>query len=329
MTFSRRTVTGSLLATAAGSLPIFGPAFGQAAFPNKPVKIVVGFTAGGATDFVARVLADALKERWGQSVVVESRTGASGMVAADQVVRAAPDGTTLLVSPQTSIAVAPQIVAKPSYDPLKDLTPITILNSTPMLLVAHPSFPASTLAEYVAYVRANPGKTTFASGGIGSSPQMTSELLNMKLDLKAVHVPYRGEQPALVDLMGNQVGVLFSNIPSAMPHVQAGKLKALVTTGATRSPLAPDVPTIVETGVADIVTATWNGLYGPAGMAPELVQKIYADTVQVLGQGAVRERLITAGSDMVLNTPQEFQAYVRSEVTRWGQVIKAADIKPE
>ncbi len=325
MKFSRRTVTGSLLATAAGTLP----AFGQAAFPNKSVKIVVGFTAGGATDFVARVLADALKERWGQSVVVESRTGASGMVAADQVVRAAPDGTTLLVSPQTSIAVAPQIVAKPSYDPLKDLTPITVLNSTPMLLVAHPSFPASTLAELVAYVRANPGKITFASGGIGSSPQMTSELLNMRLNLKMVHVPYRGEQPALVDLMGNQVGVLFSNIPSAMPHVQTGKLKALVTTGATRSPLAPDVPTIVETGVADIVTATWNGLYGPAGMAPELVQKIYADTIQVLGQGAARDRLVAAGSDMVLNTPQQFQEYVRAEVTRWGQVIKAADIRPE
>lgn len=325
MKFSRRTVTGSLLATAAGTLP----AFGQAVFPNKSVKIVVGFTAGGATDFVARVLADALKERWGQSVVVESRTGASGMVAAEQVVRAAPDGYTLLVSPQTSIAVAPQIVAKASYDPLKDLTPITVLSATPMLLVAHPSFPASTLAEFVAYVRANPGKVTFASGGIGSSPQMTSELLHMRLDLKAVHVPYRGEQPALVDLMGNQVGVLFSNIPSAMPYVQAGKLKALVTTGAARSPLAPDVPTIVETGVADIATATWNGLYGPAGMAPELVQKIYADTAQVLGQGAVRERLVAAGSDMVLNTPQQFQEYVRSEVTRWGQVIKAADIRPE
>jgi tripartite-type tricarboxylate transporter receptor subunit TctC len=190
MKFSRRTVTTSLLAMAAGTLPAFGQAF-----PTKPVKIVVGFTAGGATDFVARILADALKERWGQSVVVDSRTGASGMVAAEQVVRAAPDGYTLLVSPQTSIAVAPQIVAKPSYDPLKDLTPITILNATPMLLVAHPSFPASTLAEYVAYVRANPGKTTFASGGIGSSPQMTSELLNMRLNLKAVHVPYRGSNP--------------------------------------------------------------------------------------------------------------------------------------
>ena len=324
MKFTRRTVTGALVATAAGSLPAFGQAF-----PNKPVKILVGFAAGGGTDFVARVMAEALKERWGQSVMVENRTGASGMLAAEQVVRSAPDGYTLLVSPQTSIAVAPQIFAKSPYDPLKDLTPITILTATPMLLVAHPSFPASNFAEFLAYVRANPGKVTFASGGIGSSPHMTSELLNMSLDLKSVHVPYRGEQPALADVMGNQVGVLFANIPAAMPYVQAGKLKALATTGEARSPLAPDVPTIAESGAKDIVTATWNGLYGPAGMAPDLVQKIYTDATQVLGQGAVRERLLASGSDMVLNTPKQFQEYLLAEVTRWGKVIKAANIRAE
>ena len=324
MKITRRVVAGSLVATAAGALPVFSQAF-----PNKPVKIVVGFAAGGGTDFVARVLADALKERWGQSVIVESRTGASGMLAAEQVVRAAPDGYTLLVSPQTSIAVTPQIFAKSPYDPLKDLTPITILTATPMLMVAHPSFPASSFVEFLTYVRANPGKVTFASGGIGSSPHMTSELLNMRLDLKAVHVPYRGEQPALADVMGNQVGVLFANIPSAMPYVQAGKLKALVSTGQSRSPLAPDVPTIIESGVGDIVTATWNGLYGPAGMAPDLVQKIYADVSEVLGQGRVRERLLASGSDLVLNTPQRFEEYLRAEVMRWGQVIKAADIRAE
>ncbi|MDB5486810.1 MAG: hypothetical protein JWQ58_525 [Reyranella sp.] len=324
MKFTRRTVAGALVATAAGALPAFGQAF-----PNKPVKILVGFAAGGGTDFVARVLGEALKERWGQSVMVENRTGASGMLAAEQVVRAAPDGYTLLVSPQTSIAVAPQIFAKSPYDPLKDLTPITILTATPMLLVAHPSFPASNFAEFLAYVRANPGKVTFASGGIGSSPHMTSELLNMSLDLKSVHVPYRGEQPALADVMGNQVGVLFANIPAAMPYVQAGKLKALATTGEARSPLAPDVPTIAESGAKDIVTATWNGLYGPAGMAPDLVQKIYTDATQVLGQGAVRERLLASGSDMVLNTPKQFQEYLLAEVTRWGKVIKAANIRAE
>lgn len=325
MKFTRRAVAGSLVAAAASTTL---PAFGQA-FPNKSVKLVVGFAPGGGTDFVTRVLADALKDRWGQTVMVENRTGASGMVAAEQVVRSAPDGYTLLVSPQTSIAVAPQIFAKSLYDPLKDLTPITILTSTPMLLVAHPSFPAANFAEFLAYVRANPGKVTFASGGIGSSPHMTSELLNMQLNLKAVHVPYRGENPAIADVMGNQVGVLFANIPAVMPQVQAGKLKALVTTGAARSPLAPDVPTIKESGAGDIVTATWNGLYGPAGMAPELVQKIYTDVTQVLNQGPVRERLVAAGSDMVLNTPQQFQTYLLSEVTRWGKVIKAANIRAE
>jgi tripartite-type tricarboxylate transporter receptor subunit TctC len=325
MKFTRRAVAGSLVAAAASTAL---PAFGQA-FPNKSVKIVVGFAPGGGTDFVTRVLADALKERWGQTVMVENRTGASGMVAAEQVVRSAPDGYTLLVSPQTSIAVAPQIFAKSPYDPLKDLTPITILTSTPLLLVAHPSFPASNFSEFVAYVRANPEKVSFASGGIGSSPHMTSELLNMQLNLKTVHVPYRGEQPAIADVMGNQVGVLFANIPAVMPQVQAGKLKALVSTGDKRSPLAPDVPTIKESGGGDIVTATWNGLYGPAGMAPELVQKIYTDATQVLDQAAVRERLVAAGSDMVLNTPQQFQAYLRAEVTRWGQVVKAANIRAE
>ncbi len=168
-----------------------------------------------------------------------------------------------------------------------------------MLLVAHPSFPASTFAEFLAYVRANPGKVTFASGGIGSSPHMTSELLNMQLGLKAVHVPYRGEQPALADVMGNQVGVLFANIPSGMPYVQAGKLKALVTTARPARRSRPTCPPSSNPAPATLVTATWNGLYGPAGMAPELVQKIYADVKEVLGQGVVRERLIASGSDMV------------------------------
>lgn len=325
MKFTRRAVAGSLAAAAASAAL---PAFGQA-FPNKSMKIVVGFAPGGGTDFVTRVLADALKDRWGQTVMVDNRTGASGMLAAEQVVRAAPDGYTLLVSPQTSIAVAPQIFAKSPYDPLKDLTPITILTSTPMLLVAHPTFPAANFAEFLAYVRANPEKVSFASGGIGSSPHMTSELLNMQLNLKTVHVPYRGEQPAIADVMGNQVGVLFANIPAVMPQVQAGKLKALVSTGEKRSPLAPDVPTIKESGAGDIVTATWNGLYGPGGMAPELVQKIYIDVTQVLSEGSVRERLVAAGSDMVLNTPQQFQTYLRAEVTRWGQVVKAANIRAE
>jgi tripartite-type tricarboxylate transporter receptor subunit TctC len=325
MNRTRRTLAAALMSLAAATAL---PSFAQT-FPDRPVKIMVGFAAGGGTDFVARLLADALTKRWGQPVVVENRTGVSGMLAAEQVVKAAPDGYTLLVSPQTSIAVAPQIYPKALYDPLKDLTPITIVASSPLVLVAHPSFPASNFAEFVAYARANPGKVSFASGGIGSSPHMTSELLNTRLNLKTVHIPYRGEQPAIVDVLGNQVGVLFANIPSGMPHVRSGKLKALVTTGETRSSLAPEVGTITESGEGKIATATWNALYAPAGMAPELARRIYADVAAVLREGSARERLVASGNELVLNSPQQFSEYLRAEVTRWGDVIKAAKIRAE
>ena len=309
---------------AVGWLPFAAPAQD---YPSKSVRIVVGFAPGGATDSAARVVADALGKLWGQPVVVESRTGASGMLAAEQVVKAAPDGYTLLVSPQTSIAVAPQMHEKPPYNALKDLTPITIVASSPLVLVAHPSFPASTFSEFIAHVRKHPGQVTFASGGNGSSPHMTSELLNKELGLKMVHVPYRGEQPAITDLLGNQVGVLFANIPSGMPHVKAGKLKVLVQTGEKRSPLAPDVPTIIESGAGRIATATWNGLYAPAGMPAPLVKKIYADVSRALQDGPARERLEAAGNDVVLNPPERFAEYLRGEVTRWGEVIKAGNIR--
>ena len=325
MNRTRRALAAALVGLGAfASLPALAQAF-----PDKPVKIMVGFAPGGGTDFVARLVADALSKRWGQTVLVENRTGVSGMLAAEQVTKAAPDGYTLLISPQTSIAVAPQIYSKSLYDPLKDLTPITIVASSPLVLVAHPSFPASNFAEFVAYVRAHPGKVSFASGGIGSSPHMTSELLNTQLHLKTVHIPYRGEQPALTDVMGNQVGVLFANIPSGMPLVRAGKLKALVTTGETRSPLASEIGTISESGAGKIATATWNALYAPAGMAPELVRKIHADVSQALREGSARERLQASGNELVLNPPAQFSEYLHGEVKRWGGVIKDANIRAE
>jgi tripartite-type tricarboxylate transporter receptor subunit TctC len=321
---NRRTfITGAALGATALAAP---PSWAQT-FPDKPVRIVVGFAAGGGTDFVARTVSDSLSKLWGQPVIVENKTGVSGMIAAEQVVRSAPDGYTLLVSPQTSIAVAPQMYSKPLYDPMKDLTPVTVIASSPLVLVAHPSFPASTFKEFVAHVRQNPGKISFASGGNGSSPHMTSELLNTQLGLKMIHVPYRGEQPALVDLIGNQVGVLFANIPSGMPHVKAGRLKALVTTGQTRSSLAPDIPTIAESGEADIATATWNALYGPAGMAPELVRKLHADVSKAMKEGETRKRLEASGNELVLNPPAQFAEFLAAEVKRWGGVIKRANIR--
>ena len=275
MKISRRSIIGSACAAAVVPAAAIVPVTARAAnFPEKPVKLIVGFAPGGATDVVSRLLAERLAELWGKSVVVDTKTGASGTLAAEQVIKSAPDGYTLLVSPQTSIAVAPQMYAKPPYDSLKDLTPITVVTSTPLLMVANPAFPASNFPEFLAYARKHPGQVKYASGGNGSSPHMVSELINMQFKLSAVHVPYRGEQPALNDLLGNHVDVLFANLPSALPFVQDGKLKALVSTGEQRSLLAPNVPTIIESTEAKIAAVTWNGLYGPAGLSPALVGQI-------------------------------------------------------
>lgn len=325
MKMTRRAAVATGLAVAALSVL---PAAAQT-FPNKTVKIVVGLAPGGGTDFVARVLAEALTKKWGQTVIVENRTGVSGMLAADQVVRSAPDGYTLLVSPQTSIAVAPQMYAKPMYDPLKDLTPVTILASSPLVMVAHPSFPANTFKEYVAYVRANPAKTTFASGGNGSSPHMVAELIKSTLKLDAAHVPYRGEQPAITDVMGNQVGVLFANIPSGMPHVRAGKLKAIVQTGDKRSSLAADVPTLMESGEVNFSATTWNALYAPANMPSALIEQLYKDVAEVLRDKQYSDRLVASGNDVPLPAPSEFSRFLGGEVARWGKVIKEANIRAE
>lgn len=321
----RRTL---IAAGIAGILGIFSATATLAAtFPDRPVKIIVGLAPGGGTDTLARVVAKELMGLWGQSVLVENRTGASGTIGAEQVVQAKPDGYTLLISPQTSIAVAPQMFAKPPYNPLKDLTPITVIASSPLVMVAHPSFPASNFKEFLEYARKHPGEVTFASGGVGSSPHMTSELLKSQFKLTGVHVPYRGEQPALTDVAANQVNVLFANIPSGMPHVISGRLKALVTTGAKRSPLAPDVPTITESGQGEIVTATWNAVYGPAGMPPELVQKINRDIATVVNKKEVKERLISSGNEPVLNSPEEFKKFLGDEMERWKKVIDANDLK--
>lgn len=322
----RRAIVAAGLALGLG---VFSTTTVAAGFPERPVKIVVGLAPGGGTDTLARLVAKELSALWGQPVVVENRTGASGTIGAEHVVQAKPDGYTLLISPQTSIAVAPQMMAKPPYDPLKDLTPITVVASSPLVMVSHPSFPASTFKEFIDYARQHPGKVTFASGGVGSSPHMTSELLKAQFKLTGIHVPYRGEQPALIDVAANQVNVLFANIPSGMPHVEAGRLKALVTTGATRSPLAPDVPTIAESGEGDIVTATWNAVYGPAGMPAELVQRINSDIAKVVNQPEIKDRLVSSGNDPVLNSPEEFQTFLRAEIKRWGDVIKANNLTLE
>jgi len=298
-------------------------------FPAKPVRMIIGFAAGGTTDLVGRLVAQRLGDSWGQTVVVENRTGASGMIAAEAVAKAPADGYTLLVTPQTSLAVAPALYGKAPYDATRDFTPITLMGSTPTIMVVNPAFPAKTFAEFVELAKKSGVPLAYGSGGIGSSPHMAGELLSAQLGIRMTHIPYKGESPALTDTMGGQVPIMFGNISVAVPHIKSGKLRALASTGAARSPLLPDVPTVAESGLKDFSIATWFGLLGPAGMPADLVARIQRDVARVLATPDIRNRLVDLGVDIVANSPEEFSAYLRTEIVRYAKVIKDAGIKPE
>ena len=325
--FMRRTLV-TIIATGLALALQAGPVAAQG-FPAKPVRMIIGFAAGGTTDLVGRLVAQRLGDSWGQTVVVENRTGASGMIAAEAVAKAPADGYTLLVTPQTSLAVAPALYGKAPYDATRDFTPITLMGSTPTIMVVNPAFPAKTFAEFVELAKKSGVPLAYGSGGIGSSPHMAGELLSAQLGIRMTHIPYKGESPALTDTMGGQVPIMFGNISVAVPHIKSGKLRALASTGAARSPLLPDVPTVAESGLKDFSIATWFGLLGPAGMPPDLVVRIQRDVARVLATPDIRNRLVDLGVDIVANSPEEFSAYLRTEIVRYAKVIKDAGIKPE
>ena len=314
----------------AALLALFCGGVAAQGYPLKAPRIVVGFAPGGNTDLVTRILAQKLGELWSQTVVVDNRPGASGMIAGEIVAKAAPDGYTLLLTPQTSIAVAPSLYGKAPYDPAKDFAPITLAGSSPLLMVVHPSFPPKSFAEFVALAKkGSAGALTFGSGGIGSSPHMAGELLSAALGIKMNHVPYKGENPALTDTIGGQIPIMFGNLPVALPYVQAGKLRALANTASTRSPLAPSIPTVAESGIKGYAISTWSAVLGPAGLPAELAARIQRDIVRVINQPETRDRLIGMGVDLIGNSPEEFGAFLRAEIPRYAKVIKDAGIKAE
>jgi tripartite-type tricarboxylate transporter receptor subunit TctC len=298
-------------------------------YPAKPVRIIVGLAPGGTTDVFTRILAQRLTEAWGQQVIVDNRPGASGMIGGEVVAKAAPDGYTLLVSPQTSLAVAPALYGKAPYDTAKDFAPVTLLGSTPLLMIVHPSFPAKTFKDFMALAKKPGEQLTFGSGGIGSSPHMAGELLKMRLGVRMTHVPYKGESPAIADTMGGQIPIMFGNLPVAVPHVKSGRLRALANTTAKRSALAPEVPTVAESGIGDFAIATWYGMLAPAGMSPELVNRLQRDSSRVLGHAETRERLTNMGVDVIVSSPEEFGTYLKSEIARYTRIVKSAGLKPE
>jgi tripartite-type tricarboxylate transporter receptor subunit TctC len=299
-------------------------------YPVKTVRILVGFAPGGSTDLTARVFAQELSKVWGSQVLVDNRPGASGLIAGELTAKAAPDGYTWLVSPQTTTVVAPLIFKKVPFDPMKDFAPIAVIGSTPQLLVLHPSLPPRTFREFAAFVKDNAKNLSYASGGIGSTPHMAGELLNTSLKVRVTHVPYKGENPGVIDLLGGQIPYMFSNFPVVFPHVQEGKLRALAITSLQRSPLAPEFPTVAESGIPGFDTATWSGLYVPGATPRDIIKRIHADIYKIMNASDFKKRMLQQGIDQSdANTPDKHAAFLKSELVRWGKVIEDAGIRAE
>lgn len=300
-----------------------------AAFPAKPIRIVVPFAPGGATDVLARMVAEKMTAAWGQPVVVENKPGAGGNIGAEFVAKAPGDGYTLLLCAAGFMAVNPALYEKLPYDPVKDYAPVTLLVNAPLMLVVHPSLTASSARDLIAWAKANPGKLVIGNGGKGTAQHLAGELFTTMANIDAVHVPYKGSAPATVDLLAGQVQAMIDNPVTLVQHVKSGKLRALGVSSAQRIALAPDLPTIQESGLPGYVTGTWYGVVAPAATPKEIVAKLNAEIARILALPDVKERLLNIGLEPVGNTPEQFGAYIRSEIDKFGKLVKTANIKAD
>ena len=304
------------------------PASAQAPWPAKPIKLVVPYAPGGTTDVIGRVMSEYLGQRLGQNIVVENRPGKGATIGTSQVAKAAPDGYTLLVSNISAFAIAPPLYGDLDYDPVKDFTHITLASFNPSVLVVNPSFPAKTLAEYVAYAKANPDKLAFATSGPGSSNHILGTMLALKSGIKLVHIPYRGAGPAMQDTIAGNVPSMFDSLPSAAPHIKAGKVRALGVSGEKRNPSFPDVPTMKEQGF-DLVSYSWFGLSGPAKLPAPIVERLAREMQVVLKEPDVVKRWQEIGAESSTMTPEEYTAFVQKELEQATAAVKASGAKPE
>lgn len=295
-------------------------------YPNRPVRLVVPFPAGGPADALGRALADQLNKMWGQPVIVENRGGAGGNLGAEVVARAAPDGYTLLLNASSHVINA-SLYEKLPYDPIKDFTPVSEVASYMLVLVVHPSVPATSVKEFVAFANGKQGGLSVANAGLGTPTHLAAVLFAQAAGLNLVHIPYRGAAPASMDLIGGQVPAMFNNPVNAVPQVKANKLRALAVTGAKRLALLPDIPTVAESGYPGFETRTWYGLFGPAGMPADAVRKLHADTDKVLHMPVVANNLVAQGWDIAVSPPDQFSKVLQSELDRWSAVVKRAGIK--
>ncbi|HZO03868.1 MAG TPA: tripartite tricarboxylate transporter substrate binding protein [Burkholderiales bacterium] len=299
------------------------------AFPDKPVRFVIGFTPGGPSDILARAVGQKLAERWGQQVVIENRPGAGGNLAAEVVAKSAPDGHTWLLGNNSILATNQSLYRKLPYDPVRDFAPVALVAVQPNILVVHPDVKANSVMELVALAKQNPGRLNYASSGAGAAAHLAGELFKTMAGVDIVHVPYKGAQPALTDLIAGHAQLMFATSASVIPYVKAGRLRALAVTTAQRSPSVPELPTVSEAGLAGFEATTWHGVVVPSATPGPLVQRLNEELNLVLNNKELRERLAGLGAEVVTGTPREFADYIAREIPKWSKVVRDSGARAE
>ena len=298
-------------------------------YPVKSVRVIVGFTAGGPSDIVARIVASQLGERMGRQFVVENRVGATGMIGAEVVAKAPPDGYALYIASQTTHAVAPYMYSKPLYDPVKDFATVSLVAHNPLLMTVHPSMNVKTVKDLIALAKAQPGAVNFATGGIGSSPHMSMELLKSMAKIDMVPIHYKGDGAAVIDLIGGQVPIFSASIAGLLQYVKTGKLRGVAVTGSKRSVIAPEFPTIAESGLPGFEVVTWFGLLTTAGVPADVINRLYGELSQSLAQAAVKEQITKLGLEIVGSSPDQYATFLRSENVKWGNMVRQLKLKAD
>jgi tripartite-type tricarboxylate transporter receptor subunit TctC len=304
-------------------------ALAQSPAPERPVRLVVPFAAGGATDILARLVAERLSRTQGQPVVVENRAGANGAIGSEQVAKAPPDGLTLLAVTAGTHAINRSLYRNLPYDPVRDFTPVAMLGSAANVLVVHPSVPAQSVPELVTHLRRNPGKLHFGSAGSGSTLHLSGEMFKAMAGVQMVHIPYKGGGPAQADLLGGHIHMMFDSISAALPHIQSGRVRALAVTGAERSHALPALPTIAEAGVPGYAATAWFGIVGPAGLPAAVTERLNQAINAILAEPDTRAQLTKLGAEPKPMSPAQFGAFVRAEVDKWAKVVEAAGVKAD
>ncbi len=326
-TFLRRLTVLAALASF-----VFAPlvqAQQAAAWPNKPLRLIVPFPPGGSADILGRLIGQKLSEGLEQPVVIDNRPGGGTAIGAQALARSPADGYSLMIGTVSSHAINPAVNPKLPFDPVKDFTPISLVAAIPFAMLVHPSVPAKSVAEFITYSRERPGKLDYGSAGAGTSNHLAGELFEAMTGAHLVHIPYRGSAPALQDLLAGRLALMFDLVLTAAPHVRAGSVRALAVTGARRSAVLPELPTVAEAGLPGYEVSAWFGIFAPAGVPRPIVERLNAEIVKAMAAPDLRQRLVSLGADPLTSSPEEFAAYLKAEIAKWAKVVKDAGVKPE